>query len=60
MGSGVGADGKWVVASEASEKYKFINLLSWWVLSMQSMYKDAEGGKSWGLMEKDVDCPDGS
>lgn len=39
--NGVGADEEQVVASEASEKYKFINLLSWWVISMQTMNKDA-------------------
>lgn len=50
VGNGVGASVEWVEASEASEKYKFYNLLSWWVLSMQRMYKDAEGrrGDGWG------------
>ena len=47
-------------ASEASGKYKFKNPLSWWVISMQTMNKDAEGGKARGRVGKGEDCPEGS
>ena len=60
MGSRAGAGRQRVVASEASVMYRFNYLLCWWVLSMQTMYKDAEGGKAWGRMGKGEDCPDGS
>ena len=45
MGSRAGTGMEQVVASEASVMYRFKYLLSWYVISMQMMNKNAEGGK---------------